>query len=423
MSDVITDNTNARSLCTLIALAVSKNSLRRAVFSKPCDKTLQKAVLTLKTFGSRAVLQAEFFHKDNKATHKNFEISPTLSDELYNTVIAFSQVNLLCIGGECEYRSSASGRSVLLGGEKLKKYLSSLNSAESEELAISGKKTKAHILDGSEPFLLALGVSDEKGRVYDKKQAKFRQINRFLELIRDIEDKLPSKKIRICDLCCGKSYLSFAVYHYFANVKNYEVSMTGVDLKPDVIEYCSRIAKELRFDGLEFICGDINDYNTDTLPSLVVSLHACDIATDIVLCKAAEWQTDVILSTPCCHHELNHNISSPALSFITDYSMLRQKLCDAATDALRLCRLEAEGYTTSAIELIDPEETPTNIMLRAIRKKNFKKDSKAALDAKKRYLEVVLEAFECNRIIDSLSLLKTDKLFKYDGLDFEGFKG
>ena len=247
-------------------------------------------------------------------------------------------------------------------------------------------REKKYILDGTEPFLNYLGVSDKNGRVYDKKQSKFRQINRFLELIRDVEDKLPKGSIRICDLCCGKSYLSFAVYHYFANVKGIPTHMTGIDLKPDVIEHCSATAKALGFDGLEFICGDIREYQTDSRPSLVISLHACDIATDIVLEKAAEWQTEVILSTPCCHHELNHTISCEALSFITDYSMLRQKLCDAATDALRLKRLEAHGYSTVALELIDPDETPKNIMLRAVRKRNFKKDSPAAVCAMNEYL-------------------------------------
>ena len=138
---------------------------------------------------------------------------------------------------------------------------------------------------------------------------------------------------------------------------------------------------------------DVNLYEPKELPSLVISLHACDIATDFVLEKAASWHTDVILSTPCCHHELNHNISSPALSFITDHSMLRQKLCDAATDALRLCRLEAHGYATAALELIDPDETPKNIMLRAVRKKNFDENSKEAKEAKEKYLKA--KAFLC----------------------------
>lgn len=377
--------TPCQKLSQLILLAVKKNTLRRAVFSKPHDKALQKMVLTLSLAQGKPVLQAEFFHRDNKATHKNFHLTDDILDSLCALISPFSQVNLLCVGGECEYRESKAGKTILLGGDKLEKYLNSLSNAENDALISSGKKEKSYILDGSEAFLRALDVSDENGRVYDRKQPKFRQINRFLELIRDVEDKLPKDEIRICDLCCGKSYLSFAVYHYFANVKKYKVRMTGVDLKSDVIEYCSSVAKKLNFDGLEFICGDIREYKTDEIPQLVISLHACDIATDIVLMKAAEWNTDVILSTPCCHHEMNHNINCEALSFITEYSMLRQKLSDAATDALRLCRLEALGYSTSAIELIDPDETPKNIMLRAIRKKNFRKDSKEAKAALERY--------------------------------------
>lgn len=163
--------------------------------------------------------------------------------------------------------------------------------------------------------------------------------------------------------------------------------MTGIDLKSDVIADCSAIARKLGFDGLEFICGDINDYVTAEAPSLVISLHACDIATDIVLNKAAEWKTDVILSTPCCHHELNHSINCPELEFISRHSMLRQKLCDAATDALRLLRLEAQGYVTTTIELIDPNETPKNVMLRAIRKKGFDLNSKEAQNAQEAYIK------------------------------------
>ena len=176
--------------------------------------------------------------------------------------------------------------------------------------------------------------------------------------------------------------------------------MTGVDLKPDVIERCNKIAKELNFSGLSFVCENVNTFSPEKLPSLVISLHACDIATDFVLTRAAEWKTDVILSTPCCHHELNHNINSPELSFITDYSILRQKLCDAATDALRLLRLDAQGYSTAALELIDPDETPKNVMLRAIRKKNFDPDSKEARSAYEKYIKAKM--FLCNDMSDKL---------------------
>ena len=165
--------------------------------------------------------------------------------------------------------------------------------------------------------------------------------------------------------------------------------MTCVDLKPDVIENCSAVAEKLGFDGLEFLCGDVAKYQpTDgEHVHLVVSLHACDTATDLVLGKAMEWQSEVILSTPCCHHELNHTLDCPELACIARHSMLRQKLCDAATDAMRLLLLEAHGYATAALELIDPDETPKNVMLRAIRKKNPNKAAMA--EAKAAYADAV----------------------------------
>ena len=379
------DNNTLINLSELIITAAKKQKIIKAVFSKPTDKNIFKMVITLRGKEKKLFLQAEYFHKDNKVTHRNIFINEYTQEELVNIAENFSQINLICTDGECEYKCSSSGKKILIGGDKLEKKLN-LNSTTTIA-PIANNREKKYILDGCEPFLKLLGVSDKNGRVYDRKQAKFRQINRFLELIRDVEDKLPRDNIRICDLCCGKSYLSFAVYHYFANIKKYNVSMSGVDLKPDVIKNCNNIAAELGFSGLEFICGDICNYEPEILPSLVISLHACDIATDLVLTKAAKWHTDVILSTPCCHHELNHNINCEALSFITDYSMLRQKLCDAATDALRLCRLEADGYSTMALELIDPDETPKNIMLRAVLKKNFDHNSDAAKAAERRYLE------------------------------------
>ena len=367
-----------------ILTAAEKHLLRKAVFSKPADKSLIKAVMSEKFISGQSALQIEFFHKDNKVTHKNLPVSELSAEIIAEFGQDYMQINLLCNGAEGEYRASASGKTVVLGDKKLGALLSS---AKVQEMPTeSNNRKKNHILSGDEPFLKLLGVSDSNGRIYDKKQSKFKQINRFLEIIRDTEDKLPCDSIRICDLCCGKSYLSFAAYHYFSVVRGMKVSMTGVDLKPDVVEYCSSVAKELGFDGLEFICGDVNDYVSSVPPALVISLHACDIATDIVLRKAAEWKADVILSTPCCHHELNHNIDCPELSFITEHSMLRQKLCDAATDALRLARLEASGYSTSTVELIDPVETPKNVMLRAIRKKNFNENSPEAKKALERYL-------------------------------------
>lgn len=368
----------------LIALAAQSGTLKKAVFSKPDDPDLQRTVITLRRIGGRVMAQAESLRTDNKAMHENI---PAENAARFTALAeGFGQVNLITTVGSCELRRSKSGNRTLLGGENLRK---ALQKDDAPTAAISSNnRQKSYILSGKEPFLRLLDVSDENGRVRDKKQSKFRQINRFLELTRDCLSHLPSEgELRICDLCCGKSYLSFAAYHYFANVLGRRVRMTGVDLKPDVVEYCNGVAKKLGFDGLEFLCGDISKYHAGEKVHLVISLHACDTATDLVLSKAVEWQADVILSTPCCHHELNHTLYCPQLSFIAEHSMLRQKLCDAATDALRLKRLESLGYSVSALELIDPEETPKNIMLRALRLPNFNPDSPLAKRLREEYDE------------------------------------
>ena len=376
------------AMAALITLAASKNILKKAVFSKPSDKNVLRMVATQKIIGKKQMLQAEYFMRDNKAIHKNIDLSE-LDAVLSETVPSFSQINLISTAGDCELRRSKSGKSTLIGGTKL---LSAISGDTADKVELSGNdKKKERILKGDEPFLILLGVSDENGRIYDKKRSKFNQINRFLEMIRDVEHELPRDSINVADLCCGKSYLSFAAYHYFKNVKGMNITMYGADLKSDVIEYCSSVAEKLSFDGLHFVCADINKFEPEWenggKVDLVISLHACDTATDVVLHNAVKWGAKVILSTPCCHHELNHTLNCPALSFISDYSMLRQKLCDAATDALRLKYLEANGYSCDALELIDPEETPKNVMLRAVAKKNFKKDSPAAKKAEDEYQE------------------------------------
>ena len=362
------ERTPAVRMGELIAQAASNGVLKKAVFSKPQDSAVLRTVITLRTLGGKVVAQAETLRADNKALHENIAADATARFcELCET---FGQVNLLTTAGDCELRRSKSGKTTLLGGDALQRKLQS-NDAPTVKIE-SNNRQKQYILNGSEPFLKLLDVSDANGRIRDKKQSKFRQINRFLELTRDCLSHLPQEgELRICDLCCGKSYLSFAAYHYFANVLHRKVRMTGVDLKPDVVAYCNEVAGKLGFDGLEFICGDVSKYDTGEKVHLVISLHACDTATDLVLEKAVDWNADVILSTPCCHHELNHTLNCPTLAFIAEHSMLRQKLCDAATDALRLKRLEALGYAVTALELIDPEETPKNVMLRALRIPGF----------------------------------------------------
>ena len=375
-----------------LAMQASRaTALKKMVFSRPItgdNAQVLRIVGTLRVIGGTPALQLESFRRDNKAVHENLPLDKEGEARLAARVAEFGQVNLLTTAGDAEYKQNKKGHAVALGADKLARKLAA---QPAQTVTLSGNdKEKSHILTGAEPFLRHLGVADENGRVFDKKRAKFRQINRFLELIRDVLDHLPKDEIRILDLCCGKSYLSFAVYHYFANVLGMRVSMTGVDLKEDVVAYCNEVARAVQFEGLEFLCGDVGKYETEQKPQLVISLHACDVATDLVLERALAFGARVILATPCCHHELNHTLNCPTLSFIAEHSMLRQKLCDAATDALRLKLLESKGYDVAALELIDPDETPKNIMLRAIynekKPKTVREKAALALAEAKRFL-------------------------------------
>ena len=381
----MTTSTHAAVMATLIADTASAEILSKAVFSKSRDQMVSRMTVTLKRVKGETVLQMETLRvadvadtavngkKPVQASHENL----TLTDaavRLATMTAAFDQVNLMTTAGNAELRRSKGGKETLLGVSAIQKALTGGGDKTPVKITVGGNdKAKRRILTGAEPFLMELGVSDQNGRVHDKKQAKYRQINRFLELIRDVEAHLPTEGVlNIADLCCGKSYLSFAVYHYFTAIRGRSVRMVGVDMKAEVMDECDTIARHLGMEGLSFVCGDVTLYEfpEGARVHMVISLHACDIATDIVLDKAIEWGAKVVLSTPCCHHDLNRRLSSPALSFVAEHSMLRQKLCDAATDALRLKKLEANGYDVTALELIDPEETPKNIMLRGIRKYN-----------------------------------------------------
>lgn len=383
MPTAITDRA-ALTLTDLIARAAGEQILEKVILSKPRDPAVVRVTLTLRRVKDGNVLQTETLRaaevaevkgkkKPVQAAHENLPAAgPALTERLSALIAAHDQINLMTSAGACEFKRSKGGKETLIGASPILTALDGKAPAAPKRLPISGNdKVKNRILSGAEPFLIRLDVSDGNGRVHDKKQPKFRQINRFLELIRDVESHLPAEgTLNICDLCCGKSYLSFAVYHYFTAVRQRTVRMVGVDMKAEVMDDCSAIARDLRMDGLSFVCADVSKYRfpADEPVHMVISLHACDTATDLVLDKAISWGAKLVLSTPCCHHEMNRILNCPELSFIADHSMLRQKLCDAATDALRLKRLEAAGYDVTALELIDPEETPKNVMLRGIRK-------------------------------------------------------
>lgn len=360
-------------LAELLSLAATKHFLKKAVFSKCADKDTLRAVATLFEKNGQTHLQIETFKKDGKALHQN--LLPTDIAALCSVIGGYAQINLIGDGADAEYRRSKSGTETILGE---KKFVSAVENYGKRIEIKAHNRAKAYAFDGSEPFLFELGVADEHGRIYDKKQAKFRQINRFTEHVAEIYKHLPAEgELNVLDLCCGKSYLSFAVYHYLTVTMGRKVNMVGIDLKKDVIEFCSRTAENLGYAGLHFHACNINDYAYASPVHLVVSLHACDIATDIVLTKAIELGAKVILSTPCCQKELLQNLDTDAFSFVTKYPMLKKKLCDALTDALRLERLAAHGYDVTALELTDPDDTPKNILLRAVKKNDGSEKAKA----------------------------------------------
>ena len=222
------------------------------------------------------------------------------------------------------------------------------------------------------PFMIDLGVMTESGKIIRTRYDKYRQINRFLEFIEDILPELPTDRtVHIIDFGCGKSYLTFAMYYYLKVLKHYDIRITGLDLKQKVIEDCQALADRYGYDGLQFLCGDIADYNGTDEVDMVVTLHACDTATDYALYKAVRWHASVILSVPCCQHELNRKMQCETLSGAFQYGLIKERTAALMTDAMRGQLLEMKGYKTQLLEFIDMEHTPKNILIRGVKSKGL----------------------------------------------------
>ena len=251
------------------------------------------------------------------------------------------------------------------------------NTSQTDKTAFAHNKEKQYILpqDTPVPFLVELGVQTAEGKIVNSKYDKFRQINRYLEFVRDILPALEyeeGKTLNIIDFGCGKSYLTFALYYYLKVINQYNIRVTGLDLKKDVIESCQALADKFGYDGLKFLVGDISDYEGATQADMVVTLHACDTATDYALAKAVGWNAKVILSVPCCQHELNRQIQCPALAPVLKYGIIKERMAALLTDAIRANLLENQGYDTRLLEFIDMENTPKNLLIRAVKKERIR---------------------------------------------------
>lgn len=353
------DNEKIERFSSFLHDAACGGTLRTLVLYSPRLKSgeLQKIRASLKNIGGENVLQAESFLTEGRVTHRNIPLEE-VGKYFIEVFGDFRKADLMASDGDASLMISKKGDRVSLISKK---------ASNSAPVVVSGgnDRKKHHLLTGDEPFMRELGISDSNGRIKDKMMPKFRQINRFCEYVKEAVSKIGVKdRIDVADLCCGKSYLSFAAYHTLTEILSLECEMYCVDLKASVIADCAKTAETCAYSGMHFICMNISDYVPERSPDMVISLHACDTATDAVLDFAVKHRVSAVLATPCCHHEMSEKINCPELDFIANVPILRQKLCAAATDSLRLLRLQAHGYEADATELIDPESTPKNVMLR-----------------------------------------------------------
>ena len=264
---------------------------------------------------------------------------------------------------------------------------------------LSHNRTKRYILPEGTPvgFLIDLGVMTKEGKIVRQKYDKYRQINRFLEFVEDILPQLSKEREQtIIDFGCGKSYLTFAMYYYLKELKGYDIRIIGLDLKEDVIAHCNELKDKYGYGKLSFLVGDIASYTDVDAVDMVVTLHACDTATDYALAKAVQWGAKVILSVPCCQHEANRMMENELLQPVLQYGILKERMAAIMTDAVRANLLTAKGYDTQILEFIDMEHTPKNLLIRAV---YTGKDSENAAEALKNMEEALHLNLTLNKLL------------------------
>jgi len=343
---------------------VFADDIIKAVISNPKSKSAEykKIVLSLKTIGGTQKFQIEKF-TDKQVFHENIE--PCAAADIAERIMAdggYRQLDAWSNSTEYMIKVSKKGKETLM-----KKRIS----AAPQKAPEGNNRKKKYILseNTSIPPLVDLGVFTKDGHIVNSMYDKYRQINRFVEIVDDVIDTaVCGGSINILDFGCGKSYLTFILYYYLTEIKGLRADITGLDLKADVIEKCSRLAKKYGYDGLKFKVGDINGYRPKTNPDMVITLHACDTATDYALFNAVSWGAKTILSVPCCQHELNAQIKTDEFSALTDYGLIKERFSALATDAIRGELLESEGYSVNMMEFVDFSHSPKNLLIRAVRK-------------------------------------------------------
>ena len=352
----------------------------KIVFGGKRKKALEYSRVTMRPLklGGKLVYQAEYTYP-KKVTHANLE--PSEACRLALTLVAedFKQVNIFTEAEEIQVLASKPDNPRITSKKAASKTAVAAGSSPITAL-LSHNRTKNYIIPDGTPcdFLIELGVMGADGKVFPRAYSKFRQINRYLEIVDNVFEYLPvGRTLRIIDFGCGKAYLTFALYHYLKKIKDRDVEIIGLDLKEDVIEFCSGVAARLGYDELKFLMGDIADYTNDHA-DMVVTLHACDTATDYALINAVKWGTRVILSVPCCQHELFGQMKNELHQPILKYGILKDRLTEYLTDGLRGLKLEACGYDVAMIEFTGLEHTARNIMIKAVKAEPKSSDKRTA---------------------------------------------
>lgn len=359
-----------------------RNDLRK-LFSRVLDRELIQIVLSNSLDAQRAVKIKvrpvlikdelkfqETLYRGTQVFHANYaaeDLAERLEEYMREL---FRQAEIKCTGETVIILVSKKGTVTVK-----RKQNRDMDAEKKPGRDLSHNRTKQYILQEGSPvdFLIGLGVQTPDGHIAKARYDKFRQINRYLEFIEDVLNVLPADRtIRIVDFGCGKSYLTFAMYYYLHTLQGRDIQVTGLDLKEDVIRHCNELAEQLHYDGLHFEQGDIKNYEGADRVDMVVSLHACDKATDYALEKAVKWGAGVIMAVPCCQHELNSQIHCDTLAPVLKYGLIKERISALVTDALRANLLEQQGYETQILEFIDMEHTPKNLLIRAVKEKGMR---------------------------------------------------
>lgn len=357
--------------------AVFNDKLIRVIISNPRVKSeVSKIKIRPVAIGSDLMFQATEYI-GTQVKHHNYAKDEIIEFVISQLSTTFKQCELSTFDYNITVLANKKGTMTF---NKKKSAVTKIDCKDAGNNVLSHNRTKNYIIKEGNPvpFLVDLGVMTKTGEIVRTRYDKFRQINRFLEFIRDVHMELPSdREIQIIDFGCGKSYLTFAMYYYLHDLCGMDVAITGLDLKKDVIEKCNQLSKKYNYDKLDFKLGNIADYTEHDHVDMVVTLHACDTATDYAIAKAVGWNAKVILSVPCCQHELNKQIENDLLKPVFNYGILQERFAAIMTDSVRAEVLKTKGYHTEILEFIDMEHTPKNLLIRAI--KGNEKGNKEAL--------------------------------------------